>query len=181
MTTLTCRPLPPLEYLNELFEIDETSPSGLRRIKTVSSRAQKGCVAGTLLRQYWRVNITYDKKQYIYYAHRLVYAMGTGRNIENVFIDHIDGIEKRNTLSNLREALPAENMRNRVKSKGKKTSDYLGVYWYSKRKKWVAQIKHNNKKTYIGQYDSQEAAARAYNEIALAYHGAFANLNVIPI
>ena len=33
MTKITYRPLPPLEVLDELFEIDKTSPSGLRRKK----------------------------------------------------------------------------------------------------------------------------------------------------
>ena len=180
MTSLACRPLPPLEFLDELFEIDETSPSGLRRVKTVGSRARKGEIAGTQTALgYWRVQVRYKGKIIKCLAHRLVYAIGTRRNIDGVLIDHIDGVNKQNTLSNLREASHSENMRNRLKSKTKCTSKYLGVHWCSRLNKWRVGIKSNQEKIDLGSYTSEEEAAMAYNRAAIALHKEFANLNLI--
>lgn len=180
MTSLACRPLPPLEFLDELFEIDETSPSGLRRIKTVGSRARKGEIAGTKqLRGYWRVQVRYEGEIIKCLAHRLVYAMSTRRNIDGVLIDHIDGVNKQNILSNLREASHSENMRNRAKSKTKCTSKYLGVYLCSRSNKWRVGIKSNQEKIDLGRYESEEEAAMVYNRAALARHKEFASLNLI--
>lgn len=179
MTSLACRPLPPLEFLDELFEVDETSPSGLRRIKTVGSRARKGEIAGTNLQGYWRVQIRYNNENFKYLAHRLVYAMSTRKNIDNVLIDHIDGINKQNILNNFREASHAENMRNRSKSKTRCTSKYLGVHWCSCSGKWKATLRNNQRKITLGRYESEEEAALAYNRAALVHHKDFANLNLL--
>jgi hypothetical protein len=182
MAKLARRPLPPLDYLNELFLVDETSPSGLRRNKTVSVNAREGDVAGIymLKTRYWVVNITYDDRKYSYYVHRLVYAMATGKNIDDTFIDHVETLQKRNIISNLREASHEQNMRNRGKSKAKYTSDYKCVYWNQKRQRWIAKMQANGKYIWIGTFNSEIEAARAYNEAALRHHGEFASLNDVP-
>jgi hypothetical protein len=183
MTRLTRRALPPLEFLNELFTVDETSPSGLRRKKTVSTNAQAGSAAGTYMPKvrYWVVNITYEGSKRMYYVHRIVYSMATGKNIDKTFIDHIDTVDKQNIISNLREASHKENMRNRGISKSKRTSKYKCVYWNERRQRWIAKMQANNKYIWIGTYFNEEDAARAYNEAALLHHGEFASLNDVPM
>ena len=182
MTKLARRALPPLDFLHELFSVDETSPSGLRRKKTVSINAQAGSPAGTYMpkTRYWVVVITHDGMKRSYYVHRLVYAMATNQNIDHTFIDHIETINKRNVLCNLREASHKENMRNRGKSKSKYTSKYKCVYWHEKRQRWIAKMQANNKYIWIGTYNNEEDAARAYNEAARLHHGEFASLNDVP-
>lgn len=182
MAKLARRPLPPFNYLHELFIVDEASPSGLRRKKTVSINAQEGDVAGTYMpkTRYWVVNITHNKQKYSYYIHRIVYAMATGRNIDNTFIDHIETVDKQNIIANLREASHQQNMRNRAKSKSKHTSNYKCVYWNEKRQRWIAKMQANGKYIWIGTFDSELKAARAYNAAALLHHGVFANLNIVP-
>lgn len=182
MTKLAYRPLPPLEVLDELFEIDETSPSGLRRKKTVSCNAKAGDVAGTYRSNvcYWAVVITHDKAKHVYYVHRLIYAMATRENIDNTFIDHIESKQKQNVIGNLRKASHQENMRNRGKSKAKRTSQYKCVYWNERRQRWIAKMQANGKYIWIGTYHSESEAAEAYNEAALRHHKDFASLNAIP-
>lgn len=182
MAKLARRPLPPLDYLHELFVIDETSSSGLRRKKTVSINAQAGDVAGTYMPKvrYWVVNITHDKQKYSYYVHRIIYAMATNKNIDNIFIDHIETVDKQNIIANLREASHQQNMRNRGKSKSKYTSNYKCVYWNEKRQKWITKMQANGKYIWIGTYGNEEDAARAYNAAALLHHGEFASLNDVP-
>jgi hypothetical protein len=182
MTKLAYRPLPPLNFLDELFEIDETSPSGLRRKKTVSYNAKTGDVAGTYMPnvRYWTVVITHDKVKRAYYVHRLIYAMATRENIDDTFIDHIESEQKQNVISNLRKASHQENMRNRGKSKAKRTSQYKCVYWNEKRQRWIAKMQANGKYIWIGTYHSEIDAAKAYNEAAPTHHKDFASLNAIP-
>jgi len=43
--------------------------------------------------------------------------------------------------------------------------------------KWQALIMINRKKTYIGNYESEEEAAKVYDEYALKYHGNKAKTN----
>jgi hypothetical protein len=182
MAKLARRPLPPLELLDELFEVDETSPSGLRRKKTVSANARAGDIAGTYAPKthYWMVVITYAGTKCSYYVHRLIYAMITRKNIDDVFIDHIEGAQKRNVIDNLREATHQQNMRNREKSRAKRTSQYKCVYWHEKRQRWIAKMQAHGKYIWIGTYDSEIEAAKAYNEAAVKHHGSFASLNNIP-
>lgn len=182
MAKLARRPLPPLELLDELFEIDETSPSGLRRKTTRSVNARAGDVAGTYMpaTRYWVVVITHEGSKNTYYVHRLIYSMATRKNIDNIFIDHIEGEQKQNIISNLREATHQQNMRNRGKSRAKRTSQYKCVYWNEKRQRWIAKMQAHGKYIWIGTYNSEIEAARAYNKAATQYHGPFASLNDIP-
>ena len=177
MTTVTRLPLPPLELLDELFEIDETSPSGLRRIKSVSNNTKKGDIAGTRNKEYWSVKVRYEETTRNYLTHRIVYAMGTRKNIDNVFIDHIKGPSAGNVLSNLREASHSENARNRIKTKEGFSSKYLGVSWHKASGKWIVRIKHNGIHLYLGTYESEKEAAMVYNQAALRCHGRFASPN----
>jgi hypothetical protein len=59
-----------------------------------------------------------------------------------------------------------------------KASKYVGVNENKKRKKkWCARIKFNKKYIYLGNYEIEEAAARAYDKKALELYGEFAKLN----
>jgi hypothetical protein len=60
-----------------------------------------------------------------------------------------------------------------------KTSKYLGVSFIEGR--WVAQIYHERKNMRIGDYDTEDKAALAYNEKALELKGEKAKLNIINI
>ena len=58
------------------------------------------------------------------------------------------------------------------------TSKYRGVYRI-KSGRFVAEIKFNKKKYWLGQYDTPEEAALAYNERASLLLGEKANLNIL--
>lgn len=105
------------------------------------------------------------------YMHRLILDAAPGTTI-----DHIDCNGLNNTRSNLRFASHAENVRNRgVQSNN--TSGYKGVTFDKQKERWVALIFCENVKYYLGQFDSVEDAAAAYDKAALELHGAFANTN----
>jgi len=100
-------------------------------------------------------------------------------------LDHIDHNGFNCRRYNLRIATHAENIRNRVKKEGV-TSKYKGVCWKKRDKKWTAQITYNGLRIHIGVFDreiingedeGEKRAARRYDQSAIKYFGAFANLN----
>lgn len=61
------------------------------------------------------------------------------------------------------------------------SSRYKGVSWDKWNKKWKSYIRVNGKSKSLGNYDSEEEAAKAYNEYAHKVWGNDARLNVIGI
>ena len=99
----------------------------------------------------------------------------TGVGLE---IDHINGDPLDNRRKNLRICTHAENMRNRKIFKNN-TSGFKGVSWCKETNKWCAKCYLKRKATkawFKNIYD----AAEFYNKTALALHGKFARLNIIP-
>ena len=118
-----------------------------------------------------------DGKTKVVFMHRIILSMEADQ-----LCDHVDGNGLNNTRSNLRLANRNENCRNRVKyTKG--VSKFKGVFLDKKAltNRWRTRITVNNKKIHIGCFETEEAAAIAYNNAAIKYHGAFAKLNNINL
>ena len=96
----------------------------------------------------------------------------------NKQIDHINGNGLDNRKENLRICTHAENGRNTKKRKGT-TSKYKGIYWYKALSKWSVRIRFNYKWIFIGYFNDEKEAAKAYNEKAKELFGKFAKLNII--
>jgi hypothetical protein len=77
-------------------------------------------------------------------------------------IDHIDGDSLNNQRSNLRFASIALNTHNCASRRGS-TSKYKGVCWAKDTGRWQAQCKFRYQSIYIGQFDNEVEAARAYD------------------
>jgi len=90
-------------------------------------------------------------------------------------VDHVNGDTLDNRRScNLRLAERGQNTANRRSFRGS-VSPYKGVSPH--RGRWRAQIWTDGLKISLGVFDTEEAAARAYDEAARHHHGAFAHLN----
>jgi hypothetical protein len=96
------------------------------------------------------------------------------------YIDHINGNGLDNRRCNLRVCTHTENMQNRKMHKNN-TSGYKGVYQdkRAKNKKWVAVIRCNGVKHFLGIFTEKIEAAKAYNSGAIRYFGEFARINKI--
>lgn len=96
-------------------------------------------------------------------------------------VDHINNNGLDNRASNLRFVENSLSVHSRPKSRGHRgspcSSRYKGVYWASDRGKWRAYIMRNRVQTWLGQYDTEEEAARAYNEAATRLYGEYADVN----
>jgi hypothetical protein len=104
--------------------------------------------------------------------HRLLVKVAPG-----MVVDHINGDALDNRRENLRICTTAENLRNRKPHKRFKNPHikYKGVCPYGE--KFAAKICIDKKQRTIGVFDTQIAAARAYDAEAKRLHGNFARVN----
>lgn len=96
-------------------------------------------------------------------VHQLVALCFLSYRFENhsLVIDHINGDKTDNRLDNLQLISQREN---RSKLSKKTTSDYVGVYFQKKTKKYTSMIYINGTIRYLGSFDNQEDAKAAYDK-----------------
>lgn len=93
--------------------------------------------------------------------------------------DHANGNKLDNRRANLRAATRGQNATN-SKLHSNNTSGYRGVTYLKRTNKWRAHISIDGMMVYLGNHDTPEKAANAYNVVARNHFGAFAKLNDIP-
>lgn len=113
---------------------------------------------------------SHGKRQRIY-MHRQI--MNTPGGMDT---DHKDGNGLNNQRSNLRICTHAENISNQKLQKDS-PNKYKGVSLTKSTGRWRAVITSNRVRKHIGYYETEEEAARAYDNAAKRYFGEFARLN----
>lgn len=108
-------------------------------------------------------------RRHIVAMHRLILDAGPGE-----VVDHINGNGLDNRRVNLRIVTTHENNLNRFKNT-RGSSQFKGVTWAKER--WQAQIKLHGQMYYLGRFESEIEAARAYDLAARKLFKEFAKLN----
>jgi len=94
-------------------------------------------------------------------VHRIVYALVKG--VEPDSINHLDVNPQDNRIENLEDGDHRNNdQQKRVHVNGSKLP---GCVWHNRDKRWQAQLWYNDYLLYIGYYDSEEEAHKAYKDL----------------
>ena len=104
-------------------------------------------------------------------THRVIFAFHN--DYWPKFVDHIDGNKANNKIENLRPTNLSQNQWNR-KIDGRNKSGVKGVYFDNARNKWVAGIRKNNKKIFLGRFDTLKEAKKQIEIHRTQIHGEFA-------
>ena len=91
-----------------------------------------------------------------------------GRNVDWIFF---------NSTSLLKGTLEICTSEPNHPCPGKTKSHYIGVHRESPTHRWRASISIDGKRLSLGRFETEEDAARAYDEIALKHRGLKAKLN----
>ena len=119
----------------------------------------------------WHCNNGYART--VIYLHNLVVEPEEGKFIDHKNLDRLD-----NRKENLRLCDRSQSQTNRS-LQFNNTSGFRGVTKTRNGKKWRASVRKNNKKVYLGVFNSKEEAAKAYNKEAERLHEDFARLNLV--
>lgn len=116
----------------------------------------------------WYAHQNHRKGHVVFYAchrirrkitwmHRLI--LGARGRIQ---IDHRDGSGLNNQRHNIRCATGSQNQHAFRRKQGKTTSRFKGVYWETAREKWVAKTKVHGRFIFLGRFDQEIDAQKAY-------------------
>jgi hypothetical protein len=89
--------------------------------------------------------------------HRVILGLASGHYPE---VDHINRDKLDNRRANLRTVTPSENKQN-VPSNNATSSQYRGVHWNKKSRRWIAQVQISGKSTHVGSFMIEKDAADA--------------------
>jgi len=169
--------LPPLEYLNECFELrDEgllfwrvrprehfNSDRGFKIFNTRFSNTEAGGM-GTL-----GYRCLHVPPYGLVKSHRIIYSIYYETALDTTLsIDHINGIKTDNRPENLRLVSDLDNRRN-ARMYTNNTSGVNGACWHKRLCKWVVTIKLEDKRLPLGVFDNIEEAAAARKAADIKY------------
>lgn len=109
---------------------------------------------------YFRLSLSINEKKYKLLGHQFAWYWVNKECVKQ--LDHINGVRTDNRICNLRSVTNQQNQFNRTKAKG--------YTWFKRDSKWKSQIQLNNKSIYLGLFNTEQEARKAYLEAKEIYH-----------
>ena len=140
-------------------------------IKYKDGREKWRDTAFSLSYGYPRVFISSKKNHKLHLVHNVIALCYLGEKPQGCQTDHINSIRTDNRVENLQYITPQQNIQKR------KTKDGRNIKGYTLNKygTYKARINVDNKEFYLGSYDTEEEARKAYIDAKLKYH----NINLV--
>ena len=148
------KPLPSVEYLNQLFTLNGETGELMWNTRLGNPRFNSknaGKIAGTVVNGYIQIRLS----RVAYYAHQIVFKMKTGLDVPEV--DHKNGNGLDNRPCNLIDGSNSVNAKNKRRI-STNTSGVMGVY--SVGHKWQAKMSGKS----LGMFSSFDEAVAARKE-----------------
>lgn len=152
------------EFVRSILDYDPET--GAFRWRTRRGTVAAGSVAGRFDRDGYR-EISINRRTYR--AHRLAWLMTYGA-WPSKDIDHINGLPYDNRISNLRDVTPSKNMQNLRRGHRDSKSGLLGAHWRAASNTWHSTIKLRGAEHYLGKFDTEIEAHRAYVDAKRKLH-----------
>ena len=119
---------------------------------------------GSTKENYLQVNIGGKN----FYMHRIIAEAFLDDFLDLPQVDHIDGDGANNDVSNLRMATSKQNHRAHQRRSEDCSSQYRGVVWYKRYKKWKAACMIDGNLKHLGYFDDEREAAIARDSYAFS-------------
>lgn len=149
--------------LGRVRSVDRVIPGG-----RWGKQARKGVILSQHFDHYGYLMLIVQNK--VLKAHRLVLHAFTGDPGKGLEADHINGDKSDNRIENLEWVTSRENCRRHYSKKPDSSSRYMGVCLHKPTNKWVANIQVNRKNIYLGLFNTEKEASKAYNNYLLNNH-----------
>jgi hypothetical protein len=95
---------------------------------------------------------------------------------EGMLVDHEDGNKANNCRFNLRVCTRLENQRN-MRKQNNAVSQFKGAFYDKRYDRWYSRCRYGGRYQFLGYFDEEIEAARAYDRAAVQWFGEFARLN----
>lgn len=111
------------------------------------------------------------------YLHKCLFFESLGL-FSGSLVDHKNCNPLDNRRENLRISTKSLNSANMRKVNRSTSSNFKGVSWHIKAKKWAAYINKNRVRYHLGLFDSEIEAAKAYDKKAVEFFGNHSCINI---
>ncbi len=156
------------EVFKEIPDYPDYKVSNLGRVKSFKRNKEIFLKPINDTYNYLQVVLYKNKKPRTIQVHRLV-AMVFLNHIFNtsngIVVDHINNNRQDNRLENLQLiTIRQNNSKDRVGG----ASNFIGVYWNDKLKKWGSAIFFKKRRIHLGVFSNEIEAANAYNDALIS-------------